>query len=120
MFNSGITNIKKGNIDDLFDFLRNRRKWISMDSDFNEFEQIFNNQSEFKPILWTGRKSTLTYLVRQLYKKGFIEDRNSVEWDKVVKCFVSKKGPYEKVNLKDQKLPLQDKELIDDFLSNLK
>lgn len=98
-------NKESGKITDFFNSLKLNKK-IAQDSSITDFKHLFSGVTVENPIHWTGAKSELPYLIKQLCNKLKVLEWQGSIWQIVCTCFVDKDGNrYQEENLKDQKAP---------------
>lgn len=79
-----------------------------------ELKKIFTDDENFKPIVWTGNISDLYYFIVLIHNEfQTVESIKPYHWQITCNCFIKPDGTsFEPTQLKSQKLPKQNAEMI--------
>ncbi|NLF42707.1 MAG: hypothetical protein GX587_08430 [Bacteroidales bacterium] len=77
-------------------------------------KKIFTDDKNFKPLVWTGNISDLYYFIILIHNEfQTVESIKPYHWQVTCNCFIKPDGTsFEPTQLKSQKLPKQNAEMI--------
>ena len=80
-------------------------KWIDVKTPMKQFLDLFQGERLYHRIRWTGSKSALAYLFKQLERNGLVTMPHARIWTTVRSHFVQPDGQPFEGDLKDQQVP---------------
>lgn len=97
----------------LLDALKNN-DLVDSKTTIYELKKIFTDDENFKPIVWTGKISDLYYFIVLIHNEyQTVKNINPYHWQVACNCFIKPDGTsFEPTQLKSQKLPKQNAEMI--------
>lgn len=106
-------NKKVDSFKDLLDSLKHNNL-VDSKTTIYELKKIFTDDENFKPIVWTGNISDLYYFIVLIHNEfQTVESIKPYHWQITCNCFIKPDGtPFEPTQLKSQKLPKQNAEMI--------
>lgn len=75
-----------------------------LESERNKIKRIFSGIHIEEPVVWTGEKGSLKYLIKQLRSKGIIK-KNKAFWHTTSNCFKFNNEEIKPENISTQNLP---------------
>lgn len=105
---------------DLLDSLK-LNNLVDKKTSIYDLKKIFSGEENFNPVTWTGNISDLYYFIVLLHNQNkTIENVNPYHWQITCNCFIKPDGSsFEVSNLKSQKKPKQNAEMIEKVASLL-
>lgn len=80
------------------------------------FQNIFTGKTIQEPIIWIGKKSELSYLLRTLRKQGKIVSSNQNFNKTSINCFVNSEGSFFDVSKFRSQKPTKKKQILDEII----